>query len=143
MKKRFLTAIGAAGFLCLVFGCKTSESQMQEAEKYRLNEGLNGRTMILKKGEGFSLRLRSNPTTGYSWKLSSMDKSILELIENKFIKEENKKQKTVGSGGTDFFFFKAVGAGKTKLKIDYVRPWEKFAKPAKTFNLEVRVEEAD
>lgn len=142
MKKRFLTAIGVAGLLCLIFGCETSESQMQKAEKYRLNEGLNGRTMILKEGEGFSLRLRSNPTTGYSWKVSSIDKSVLELLGNKYIRE-NKKQKTVGSGGIDLFFFKAVGPGKTKLKIDYIRSWEKFAKPAKTFNLEVRVEAAN
>jgi inhibitor of cysteine peptidase len=141
MKKTILTFLAITSILCVLPGCKTGETQKEMAEKYRLNEGLNGRSLTMLKGEYFSLRLKSNPTTGYSWKITSMDKSILELAENKYIQEKNKKN-AVGVGGTDFFLFKAQGVGKTKLKINYIRSWEKYAKPTKTFTLEVTVEEA-
>jgi inhibitor of cysteine peptidase len=45
-----------------------------------------------------------------------------------------------GAGGTELWTFKAVGAGKTTIALNYARPWEKDIPPAKseTFTVDVR-----
>jgi inhibitor of cysteine peptidase len=142
MKKIPITVLAMAGIL-FIAGCNTTNKETSKhTANISVSEGLNGRSLTIKEGDIFSIKLRGNPTTGYSWQLSSADKSILNLIEKKFIPEKKKKN-IVGSGGTDIFIFEAVGSGKTDLKLIYARSWEKYAKPAKTFNLKVMVEKAE
>ena len=42
-------------------------------------------------------------------------------------------------GETQVFRFVATGSGSAGLELDYVRPWEKSAAPARTFHLGVTV----
>jgi len=82
----------------------------------------------VKAGQRFIIRLDANPTTGYQWQLvQPLDPNILELVSSEYRPTETK---LVGAGGKEVWTFKAVGAGKAKLSLKYVRPWEKDAKPA-------------
>jgi predicted secreted protein len=46
----------------------------------------------------------------------------------------------VGSGGIFAFEFEAIAAGRTELRLDYRRPWEKSRPPAQSFAVSVMVE---
>ncbi len=84
----------------------------------------------VKVGQEFDIVLKSNPTTGYSWKLARpLDKKMLELVKSKYKAPEGS---TLGKGGEEVWTFRGMGKGKTSISLKYVRPWEKDKPPAET-----------
>ena len=75
---------------------------------------------VIKVGEEFTIKLDSNPTTGYRWQ-PSFDDSILTLISTEFIPTS----KMLGSHGMEYFNFKARKVDTTLVKMIYTRSWEK------------------
>lgn len=65
------------------------------------------------------IKLKSNPSTGYSWKYVCNDKEKLE------IKKEHVRQSTnmVGAGGTDVFTITAKEPGDVVCTFEYGRSW--------------------
>ncbi len=91
--------------------------------------------IVTNAGTTFQVTLKSNPTTGYSWRLGAKpDKRLVTLQGSKFIAPQTK---LVGAGGTEIWTFKALKRGKTKLSLEYARPWEKNIKPVETRLYEV------
>jgi inhibitor of cysteine peptidase len=89
-------------------------------------------------GESFRIMLESNPTTGYSWKVTGgLDGGVLELVGSEFLPPRTQLK---GAGGEEVWTIKAKGAGKAKLTLEYARPWEKDKPPVKkaVFAVEVR-----
>lgn len=90
----------------------------------------NGRRIQLRVEDQFTLTLRTNPSTGYSWKVvSSGEPVIRQLGEAEFTPDSH----MAGAGGTERYTFRADNAGTAALKLVYVRPWEKDAEPVNTF----------
>lgn len=90
-------------------------------------------------GEDFRITLGSNPSTGYHWELADpLNESIVQLVGTEYRAPEN--QSLVGAPGEELWTFRAVGQGRTMIRMKYVRPWEKGAAPAKTavYAIEVR-----
>lgn len=79
-------------------------------------------------GKSFSISLPSNPTTGYSWKVVRIDKTMLDLTNEDY---KPPKSGLIGAGGIQIWQFKPIKKGKTILKLAYQRPWEN-KKPLKT-----------
>ncbi|MBU0714172.1 MAG: protease inhibitor I42 family protein [Verrucomicrobia bacterium] len=76
----------------------------------------------VKAGQIFTIRMESNPTTGYSWQLSkTLDDQII-LVTNAFIPPDSK---LMGTGGHEVWTFEAIGEGQVEISMKYVRPWEK------------------
>lgn len=98
-----------------------------------VDESYDGQEYSLKAGNSFTLRLNSNPTTGYRW-TASYDDKMLALIGNDYQQDGNGN--LVGQGGQDIWRFKALQAGTAEIKMTYSRPWESAA-PIKTFTLKV------
>ncbi len=105
-----------------------------------IGEESSGKTIHVLTGETIRLRLRSNPSTGFSWTLTPPDKLILESNKCEFEADPHKEFEA-GYGGKEVWTFKAVGAGETDLSLVYARSWED-KKPAKTFEMKVVVEAA-
>ncbi|MFA5097901.1 MAG: protease inhibitor I42 family protein [Candidatus Margulisiibacteriota bacterium] len=85
----------------------------------------------------FSIRLRSNPTTGYSWKISKIsDKRIVKASASRY---EPDRPVLSGSGGQEIWSFKALRPGKARIEMSYQRPWEKGVPPARTKTFSIRV----
>ena len=81
-----------------------------------------GETVQVYVGNDFSIVLESNPTTGYSWQLSSPpEKELISFINSYF---ETKESAAVGASGSQVWIFKALKAGKATIHFKYVRPWE-------------------
>jgi inhibitor of cysteine peptidase len=103
----------------------------------RLTAKDNGRTVAMQKGTQFSLALRQNITTGYSWQVVSHGEPAVEQVgEGAFAPDTSLH----GAGGTVTFHFRAVAVGRGELSLVYTRPWEKDAKPADTFAVTIVVE---
>lgn len=95
----------------------------------------NGRVVTVKAGRNFTIRLESNPTTGYQWQLADeLDKGFVELVDSIFIPG---RTDMVGSPGKEEWVFKSVRAGKGGISFKYVRPWEKDEVPAQTYRVTV------
>jgi predicted secreted protein len=89
-------------------------------------------------GGEFSLKLASNPTTGYRWNLTeSPDTAVVLFSGNQY---RSSTQGRLGSGGVDTWTFKAVGKGRALIFLRYARSWEKDVEPIRqaVFVVEVR-----
>ena len=115
--------------LALFSGCGANGTPLTDSD--------NGRNITLNTGEIITLTLESNPTTGYSWQVMEVENAVLTQDGEADYKSES--QNLVGAGGTETFQFKAVGSGKTTLKLGYMRPWESVP-PIDTFTIQVTVQ---
>jgi inhibitor of cysteine peptidase len=80
----------------------------------------SGSTVNENLGEEFNVRLAENPSTGYSWNMTSSDG--LELIRDEYIPSSTPGM-VVGSGGIHSFSYRAEGTGEQMLHGEYRRPW--------------------
>lgn len=91
----------------------------------------------LTAGQVTTLEIESNHTTGYSWQLAEpLNEKVLK-VEYWYYKTPNSKM--LGAGGAEVWTFRAVGEGRTNLKLEYVRPWEKNVPAIKTKEYAVEV----
>jgi inhibitor of cysteine peptidase len=93
--------------------------------------------LTVKPGRKFTLTLESNPTTGYSWRLAKpVDEKLITLLTNEFVRP---KSDLAGAPGAQVWKFKAVHEGQARIHLEYVRPWETGAQPARQTNFIVTV----
>jgi inhibitor of cysteine peptidase len=83
-----------------------------------------------------TIRLESNPTTGYHWEVVEIDSSILQQLGESEFQPDSE---LVGSPGKETFRFVALLAGEVDLRLEYRRPWEEGVDPLETFVLHVVV----
>jgi len=97
-------------------------------------------TIEVTVGEEFVISLDSNPSTGYSWEVTSSLPAWLELIGSEYIPTPTDPP-VIGGGGTEEWTFRANAAGTATVTFEYRRPWEKDQPPAqrKTFVIVARV----
>jgi len=95
------------------------------------------KTIEVRAGERFIIRLDSNRTTGYQWELvRPLDADILELVSSEYRPAESK---LVGAGGKEVWTFKAVGPGKARVSFKFLRPWEKNVKAVESVDFIIMV----
>ena len=82
-----------------------------------------GTAIEVKAGQMFSLRLLSNPTTGYGWAMTEAPDPVrVAWTTNVF---EPPEQELPGSGGHEVWSFQALRPGTTRMTLTYARSWEK------------------
>lgn len=131
--KLIRTAVVMSFFLAIALfsGCGTNGTRITTVD--------NGKQITLQSGDVTTLTLESNPTTGYSWQVLAIDNAVLVQEGDPEYKGASDSDGVVGAGGTETFRFKAVGAGRTTLELDYMRPWEDVP-PVETFSVQVVVQ---
>ena len=93
----------------------------------------------LDAGDLLVVTLESNPTTGYAWEVSEVDKAVLAQVgEAEFQEAAQEGEQLVGAPGVQTFRFEAA-RGETTLTLVYRRSWEKDVEPLQTFTVEVVV----
>jgi predicted secreted protein len=91
-------------------------------------------------GKEFSITLVANHTTGYSWRLATtLDPATLKQIGNTYTERKSDPDE-VGAPGEEVWTFHTVAQGTVPLVFEYVRPFEKDAKPVKTSKFLVVIE---
>ncbi len=97
-----------------------------------------GRTIHLKVGETFELRLGANPSTGYMWYLEKESTPLLKLVHQT---QTEATEPGVGRPVFQVFKFEAKQRyGEGVLHMHYVRSWEPPAPEDEQFDLHVVVE---
>jgi len=95
-------------------------------------------TIIVNKGDSFSIVLESNKTTGYSWQLgSNSDSNIVHFINTNYNAPSTDMP---GQGGKEVWTFKTESPGTVTIVLQYLRPWEKDTPPVliKRYNIVVQ-----
>ena len=133
MKHRLITNSFVFIALCIslvtVTGCGTRALKLTETD--------NGSDVNLDAGGQLMITLPGNPSTGFSWEVSSVDGDILaQEGEPEYFGEDSM---LVGLGGQVRFIFIAKEAGSTTLELVYHRPWETNVAPLQTFTILVTV----
>jgi predicted secreted protein len=91
-------------------------------------------------GKEFSITLVANHTTGYSWRLATtLDPATLKQISTTYTERKSGPDE-VGAPGEEVWTFGTVAEGTAPLVFEYVRPFEKDAKPVKTSKFLVVIE---
>ena len=105
--------------MVLLFGCVGAAPS---GEKGSAQYSETTRDIQSKVGEGFTIRLEANETTGYTWRGNeSFDHTFLELTGSPYQPVQPQRP---GSGGEQRFHFKALKAGSTRITLTYKRSWE-------------------
>jgi inhibitor of cysteine peptidase len=105
-----------------------------------ITENYNGKTIQIKQGDSIYLRLKENPSTGYSWQLS-LNKG-LSLLSTRYYPPDSSKSSQrliVGAAGIHLWKIEAVARGSQQVKGIYRRSWEKVTGREQTFILTVKV----
>ena len=99
----------------------------------------SGKEVTLAAGGTLTVTLESNITTGYSWNENANigDKTVLQQTDHKY---QPPATPIPGAGGKEVWTFKALKAGNSTISMEYRRPFEPNAAPAKTFTLTVVVQ---
>jgi inhibitor of cysteine peptidase len=106
------------------------------AKTVLLDDSDNGSRLCANVGDTITVKLTSNPSTGYSWGKPN-DVSQLQLVSSTF---EGDPSSHPGSPGFQVFTWKATKAGMAAITLNYYRPFEKDTPPAKSYHLSITVE---
>ena len=91
----------------------------------------------------FTVSLKSNPSTGYMWVVSSYPKDVMEVVSKTF---EPSKTNLIGAPGVQKFVFKVKDEGfknnpyTVTVRLQYERPWETGKPPAKVEDIQVNIQ---
>jgi len=135
-----LTAVAVFAIATFVVACSKSKNETPSnpsSEKFvDVDEEDNGNTIHALPGEIIRVKLRSNPSTGFSWALGPFEDGVLQTNgESEFVADPHREGE-VGYGGCEIWTFKAVQSGKTEISLFYARTWED-KDPARRFKLNV------
>jgi len=116
------------------------ERQMQGNDQIvRVTMDQNGSTITLRTGQCLEVALPSTAGTGYSWQIANPAANVLKSSGEPKMESAPPGNK-VGQTQNQVFSFVPSGKGSGQLELQYLRPWEKDRKPAKSFLLSVKVE---
>lgn len=127
-------------------GVGMAKENEKEKKIFLMTEGGKAaETSIIVKGPGeFSVKIQSNPTTGYSWAVQKItDEAVVQFrrVEEWHEQEEgDKKQPLLGAPTYEILTFEALKPGKAEIHLKYRRPWEKDIPPIKTHKVYVNIE---
>ena len=99
-------------------------------------------SLDIRVGDGFTVNLCSNATTGFQWgEMPALSNaSVLQLVSHEFISpNDNGDSASLGSPGSQMWTFKTREEGLSTLSFDYSRNWEGGEKGEWTFVLTVNV----
>ncbi|AKB53077.1 MULTISPECIES: protease inhibitor I42 family protein [Methanosarcina] len=105
-----------------------------------ITEADNGTSISIENESTFYLKLKENPTTGYSWELNLSQG--LNNISGEYCPPEQPegiKQPLVGAEGVHLWEIKAVSKGNQQVMGIYKRPWEKVTGKEENFILNVEI----
>lgn len=123
--KKLLPLSVAALLVSISFVAFNVQAEVAKAPQASEFSDSNKAIMLNPAKTTFSLKLKSNPTTGYSWFLVDYNPAIIKPISHKFYRGSDK---LLGAPGFELWKFairkKAFAVPQyTEIKLRYMRPW--------------------
>ena len=100
-----------------------------------VGEGENATEVAMDLGDTLVLRLPENSAAGYQWTVTSIDHHTLEVATEAY----ESARAGIGSAGASVRTFTAKRAGRTRLELKKVRPWNPDDPAAQTFWVELNI----
>lgn len=119
-----------------VFVPSAAPAQSTPAATVEIGELGSAVQVSLHVGDTLRVVLPSTPSTGYSWQPSGDDTAGAMQVKSS---QYNAGQPRPGASGTQTFTLIAKAPGQDHVKLNYARPWEKNAKPARTYAVNITV----
>lgn len=131
MLKRFILGC-LAGFalssvmFATTISPKKAKQEKQESGSVIVYSESKPNIVVDPSHSSFTLKLESNPTTGYSWFLHEYDDDLIQPVSHQF---EQGEKKLMGAPGYEIWKFKVrkeafVVPQQTTIRFLYARPWE-------------------
>lgn len=114
--------------LASLAGCGGSDADVQT---YTADDS----TITVDEDERFAVRLESNESTGFEWKVSQLP-AALRLVS---ARSERADDAPPGAPGHQRFVFEARDAGTTTLELEYVQPFASSAPLTQPVSFEIVV----
>jgi predicted secreted protein len=122
--KKIMLLVFAACFVMLT-GCFDQTKNTINDPNYTSD------TIKVKVGEIFTIKLPSDLSTHYSWRMGELKRGVIQSF-GKDYKRDERTQSIIYEGGEEIWIFRAVGSGKASIKFEYMRPGDIDISPAKT-----------
>ncbi len=100
-----------------------------------ITEKDNGSQVTLKQNDTLVVTLAANTSTGFSWQAAA-NPLLQPLGDPQYVRPADAPP---GAGGLQTFRFQATATGQTTLRMEYRRPFEPNAAPARTFSVQVTI----
>lgn len=133
MRNKIFTILFALLVLGFAVSCSSTGAPYAEAVVEVSGDVVSGPDFTATAyGNTLKVQLDSNATTGYQWSASASDNFMVELTSQDYVTDDSPSSHgllggAVGVGGTTFYEFKALSAGKVTLTFSYARSWESSA----------------
>lgn len=103
-----------------------------------LREADSGSSVTLQADQLLVLDLEENLSTGFTWEVTGIDKSLLKQLESTYVPAPPRVdgKPWVGAAGRQVLRFAALKAGDSTLTLIYRRPWEAVS-PVRTYSVRV------
>ena len=141
------------GLLALPVGCAGADDPgaetsstgedadaVDELRAFNIDDDDSGKTFTVQEGQNVTLKLSSNPTTGYKWVIVGTDRTFGYPDKDDFVSSGSG---AVGSGGRQVMTWKTKGGlsmvGKHTVSLEYKRSFGNDP-PAKKFTFTVEIE---
>lgn len=96
--------------------CDTSKKVIKSVPAEKLTE-----TYTIKATDTLTIKMSSNPSTGYRWYLSSKIKPKVIKYESDNYVANDKNMNIIGGGGTHYWKFSAKKTGEVYIWFEYKR----------------------
>jgi predicted secreted protein len=97
-----------------------------------ISQGDDGREFTLDRGDALEISLPATSGTGYTWQAQPVAGALVKQVGEPAFALDSAMP---GASGHQVFHFSIDASGTGALEIQYLRPWEKAAKPAKVFRI--------
>ena len=84
------------------------------------------------------IRLKENPTTGYSWQYKVADETVAVVEDDEYVQMQV-EEGIVGAGGVHTYRLSGISVGETTITFKYMRPWEGEESAVKTVTFKLVV----
>jgi len=110
-------AVVLVALACLLAACSSSSSSADSTKGPITPK--DGETVEVTANRPFTVRLESNPTTGYSWAVKQIHGTV-KFVESKYVAPKHDR---AGAPGEQVLTFAAGPVGTSKVSLVYERPF--------------------
>jgi len=133
-------------FPIFIFMNKTLGSSVEMTnppDTLTITEQCDGETIQVALGTILIIKLEAIPGTGYGWHSDSAKSDYLNMMNEPFFlpTEIDSTKTTIGAPAYQVFQYRAHKKGNGKLKLSYMREWEKDKPPLKSFSITLSIQE--
>jgi predicted secreted protein len=106
-------------------------------EEFRENPNSIINDFQIEIGDKITIRLCSNPTTGFQWNYEMSGDNALKEEDHDF---EEPDGDVVGASGIEVWTFEGTTKGTTEVLMEYSQPWEGGIKKGWTYRMTITVQ---